>query len=452
MRNIPRQAWVRTWGLMWPVMLANLSLPLLGLVDTAVLGHLDDSVYLAGVALGSSLMAFVFWGFNFLSMGLSGFTSQAWGARDAGRVRTQLAQYSLVALGLISLVVLSHGWLIDRGLAFMGASAEVTHEADRYLSIRIWGVPAQVFNTMLLGFFTGLQNTRISLYTVSLAQMVNLVLNVVLVYGVGMTTDGIALGTVISEYLALALVLMTLRKTLKGLAPGLDRNLLKRLSAYRAIFSVSFSLFLRTFLLLMGFAWFNRLGAQLGDLVLAGNAILLTFLTLISNTLDGSAAAAEAQVGMATGRGSPRLLSQVLWTTGWSAAGLMVLMTLAFGALGGVIIDLLTSQLDLQQQADRYRVWITLLPVIGGLAFWLDGVFIGARRTSDMRNGVIAGFVVFVLASQWLPSGNHWLWFGFSLLFLTRSMWMLAIFWFRVRPRSAGADTVAPPTTSQTKR
>ena len=452
MRNIPRQAWVRTWGLMWPVMLANLSLPLLGLVDTAVLGHLDDSVYLAGVALGSSLMAFVFWGFNFLSMGLSGFTSQAWGARDARRVRTQLAQYSLVALGLISLVVLSHGWLIDRGLAFMGASAEVTAEADLYLSIRIWGVPAQVFNTMLLGFFTGLQNTRISLYTVSLAQMVNLVLNVVLVYGVGMTTDGIALGTVISEYLALALVLMTLRRTLKGLAPGLDHALLTRLSAYRAIFSVSFSLFLRTFLLLMGFAWFNRLGAQLGDLVLAGNAILLTFLTLISNTLDGSAAAAEAQVGMATGRGSARRLAPVLWTTGGSAAALMVLMTLAFGALGGVIIDLLTSQPDLQQQADRYRFWIALLPTIGGLAFWLDGVFIGARRTSDMRNGVIAGFAVFILASQWLPAGNHWLWFGFSLLFLTRSMWMLAIFWFRVRPGATRADTDALSTAPQTKR
>lgn len=452
MRNIPRLAWVRTWGLMWPVMLANLSLPLLGLVDTAVLGHLDDSVYLAGVALGSSLMAFVFWGFNFLSMGLSGFTSQAWGARDAGRVRTQLAQYSLVALGLIGLVVLGHTWLIEWGLAFMGASSEVSAEADLYLSIRIWGVPAQVFNTMLLGFFTGLQNTRISLYTVSLAQMVNLVLNVALVYGVGMTTDGIALGTVISEYLALALVLITLRKTLRGLAPGLDRARLARLDAYRAIFSVSFSLFLRTFLLLLGFAWFNRLGAQLGDLVLAGNAILLTFLTLISNTLDGSAAAAEAQVGMAAGRGSPRLLSQVLWTTGWSAALLMALMTLTFATLGGFIIDLLTSQPDLRRQADQYRLWIAALPVIGGLAFWLDGVFIGARRTSDMRNGVIAGFLVFVLSSQVLPSGNHWLWFGFSLLFLTRSLWMLAIFWFRVRPGSAKADTEALSITPQTKR
>lgn len=452
MTPIPRLAWVRTWGLMWPVMLANLSLPLLGLVDTAVLGHLDDSVYLAGVALGSSLMAFVFWGFNFLSMGLSGFTSQAWGARDATRVRTQLAQYSLVALGLSGLVILGHTGLIDVGLGFMNASGEVSAEAERYLSIRIWGVPAQVFNAMLLGFFTGLQNTRISLYTVSLAQMVNLGLNVFLVYGVGMTTDGIALGTVISEYLALVLVLTTLYRTLRRLPGGLDRPRLTRLSAYRAIFSVSFSLFLRTFLLLMGFAWFNRMGAQLGDLVLAGNAILLTFLTLISNTLDGSAAAAEAQVGMAKGRGSTRLMNQVLWTTGWSAGALMLMMTLVFAVGGGVIIGLLTNQADLQQQADQFRLWIAILPLIGGLAFWLDGVFIGARRTSDMRNGVIAGFILFLLTSQWLPSGNHWLWFSFSLLFLTRSLWMLVIFWWRVRPGVADADMNATVSPANAKR
>lgn len=419
---------------MWPVMLANLSLPLLGLVDTAVLGHLDDSVYLAGVALGSSLMAFVFWGFNFLSMGLSGFTSQAYGAHDPRAIRSQLAQYSLVALALISLVLLFQPWLIGQGLVFMGASADVTREAHLYLSIRVWGVPALVFNSMLLGFFVGMQNTRISLYTVSLAQMVNLVLDVVLVYGFGFTTDGIALGTVISEYLALTLVLLMLHKTLRRLAPGFNRRLLSSLKAYASIFRVSFSLFLRTFLLLLGFAWFNRLGAQLGDEVLAANAILLVFVTLISNTLDGSAAAAEAQVGMAIGRDNPGQLKQVLHTTGWSAAALMVAMAVAFAILGSVVIELLTSQPGLRVLAKDYLVWIVMLPLTGGIAFWLDGVFIGARRTADMRNGVVVGFAVFLAASQLLPTGNHALWFCFSLLFATRSLWMLVVYRRQVLP------------------
>lgn len=426
--------WHRTWALMWPVMLANLSMPLLGLVDTAVLGHLDDSIYLAGVALGASLMAFVFWGFNFLSMGLSGFTSQAYGARNSRRIRTQLAQYSLVALALICAVLLSHRWLIEAGLAFMSASEAATAEARLYLHIRAWGVPAQIFNTMLLGFFIGLQNTRISLYTVSLAQMVNLVLDVALVYGFGMTTDGIALGTVISEYLALALVLLMLKRSLTRLPPGLYRRKLFKFSAYRSIFSVSFSLFLRTFVLLMGFAWFNRLSAQLGDTVLAANAILLVFLTLISNTLDSSAAAAEAQVGMAVGKKEPAVLGSVLWTTGWAAILLIVALASFFAGLGGLIIQGLTSQPNLIDTAMAYRFWVILLPLVGGIAFWLDGVFIGARRTRDMRNGVLAGFLVFWLSGYWFGDTNHGLWGAFLLLFGTRSAWMLWVFWRQILP------------------
>lgn len=428
MNSIPAVAWRRTWSLMWPVMLANASMPLLGLVDTAVLGHLDDSVYLAGVALGASLMAFVFWGFNFLSMGLSGFTSQAYGARNTSLLRTQLAQYSLVALLLISLVLLLHPWLITAGLDFMNASSAATQEAQLYLSIRVWGVPAQIFNTMLLGFFTGMQNTRISLYTVSLAQMVNLVLDVVLVYGFGLTTAGIALGTVASEYLALILVLLMLRRTLRRLEPGLDRALLGRLSAYGVIFNVSASLFLRTFLLLSGFAWFNRMGAQFGNDVLAANAILLTFLTLISNTLDGSAAASEAQVGLAIGRGRTDQLRTVLWTTGLAALALMTLLSLCFALTGGLIINLLTGQAQLEQLARDYLPWLAALPLAGGLAFWLDGVFIGARLTRQMRNGVIFGFALFLGSSLVLPATNHWLWFSFCLLFVGRSVWMLRVF------------------------
>lgn len=441
MIQVSSTAWRRTWALMWPVMLANLSLPLLGLVDTAVLGHLDDSVYLAGVALGASLIAFVFLGFNFLSMGLSGFTSQARGADDARLIRTQLAQYSLVAAVLSTLILIAQPVLIQLGLGFMQASDAATTEARIYLSIRIWGVPAQVFTSMLLRFFVGLQNTRIGLVTVSVAQLVNLVLNVTLVYGFGMTTDGIALGTVISEYLALALVLLTLWRTLKGLPAGLDAPRLRSLAAYSSIFSVSLSLFIRTFLLLMGFAWFNRLSAALGDTVLASNAILLAFLTLISNSMDASAAAAEAQVGLAIGQRNPHALREALWTTGWCALALAIGLTALFALLGNRMLGVLTSQEVLQQQASDYLPWVIAMPVLAGTAYWLDGVFIGARLTAQMRNGVVFGFISFVLASQWLPATQQALWFCFSLMFIGRSLWMLGIYRHSLLPmtRKGGA-------------
>jgi MATE family multidrug resistance protein len=426
---------------MWPVMLANMSLPLLGLVDTAVLGHLEDSIYLAGVALGASLIVFVFLGFNFLAMGLSGFTSQAKGANDPTQIRTQLAQYSLVAGGLSILVLLAQAWLIEFGLAFMQASDAASAEANIYLNIRIWGVPAQIFNSMLLGFFVGLQNTRISLVTVSVAHIVNLILNITLVYGFGMTTDGIALGTVISEYIALTLVLFTLWRALNRLPPGLDKHRLRTLKAYSKIFSVSFSLFIRTFLLLMGFAWFTRLSAAMGDSVLAANAVLLAFLTVISNSLDASAAAAEAQVGLAIGQHNPERLKEALWTTGWCAFGLALALALIFGVLGNAMLALLTSQQDLRQQASAYLPWVAVLPVIAGLAYWLDGVFIGARQTAQMRNGVMIGFISFVLLSQVLPATNQALWLSFSTLFAARSLWMLYIYWRRVLPLTRLTDS-----------
>lgn len=436
MIQVSPNAWRRTWALMWPVMLANLSLPLLGLVDTAVLGHLDDSIYLAGVALGASLMAFVFLGFNFLSMGLSGFTSQAKGASDAGLIRTQLAQYSLVAALLSAIILITQSVLIQLGLGFMQASDAATAEARIYLNIRIWGVPAQVFTSMLLGFFIGLQNTRISLVTVSVAQLVNLVLNVTLVYGFGMTTDGIALGSVISEYLALTLVLLTLWRTLKALPAGLNKPRLSSLPAYSSIFRVSLSLFIRTFLLLMGFAWFNRLSAALGDTVLASNAILLAFLTLISNSMDASAAAAEAQVGLAIGQRNPHALREALWTTGWCALALAIALTALFALLGNSMLGVLTSQALLQQQASDYLPWVIAMPVLAGTAYWLDGVFIGARLTAQMRNGVVFGFISFVLASQWLPSTQQALWFSFSLMFIGRSAWMLGVYRRSLLPKT----------------
>jgi MATE family multidrug resistance protein len=249
-----------------------------------------------------------------------------------------------------------------------------------------------------------------------------------------MTTDGIALGTVMSEYLALTLVLIMLRRSLKRLSPGVYWPRLSSLRAYGAIFSVSFSLFLRTFVLLAGFAWFNRLSAQLGDTLLAANAMLLVFLTLISNTLDGSAAAAEAQVGMAVGQRQPKRLGAALWTTGWAAVALISALALFFAGLGGVIIQGLTSQPELAATALQYRYWVIALPLLGGIAFWLDCVFIGARRTADMRNGVIAGFAVFWLASHQWSHTNHGLWVSFLLLFATRSGWMLWIFWRHVLP------------------
>lgn len=426
-----RQQWRKTWQLAWPVILANLSLPLLGLADAALLGHLDASVYLAGVAAGGSLIAFVFWGFNFLSMGLSGFTSQALGAERYYDIVRQLMRYSIVAAGMVILVLVSHRLLINGGLALLALPDNVAAEANTYLTIRALGVPAIVFNAMLIGFFIGLQNTRIGLYTLTITQILNIGFNVLFVFVFDFKTAGIAMGTVISEYLGLLLILWQLKRTLHRM-PIQQNPITSELfnkSQFRSIFQVSSNLFVRTFVLLSAFVWFNRTAAQFGETVIAANGLLLVFFTLISHFLDGTAAAAEAQTGHAYGQKNKRLLRQT-WAVSAMLNGLfMVTLTLFFYFFGTLLLDLLTSQVDVFAIAEQHIIWVALLPLTGGIAFWLDGVFIGARRSKDMRNSVLSAFALFIFLSFVFAKSNASLWICFNAFFATRSLWLLTIFY-----------------------
>lgn len=438
-RHELRSALKKTWSLAWPVILANLSLPLLSLADAAILGHLPDPVYLAGVTAAGSLMAYIFFGFNFLSMGLSGFTSQAMGRQAFSEVLIVLKRYVLVAMVLILLTLAAHPWLIKLGVWLISPPGGVAEQSTLYLQIRMWGVPAIVLNITLLGFFIGMQNTRVSLYSLSVTQTLNILLNAILVFGFGLTTAGIAIGTVISEYLGLLLVLWHLRRTLHQLSPELtDADIRLRLHwpDFRPIFQVSRHLFIRTFVLLSSFVWFNRLSADFGELALAANGVLLAFFTLISHFLDGTAAAAEAQTGHAFGEGNRERLRLVWVVSGGLTLGFMVLLSLFFLIFGDAFVHLLSEQPAVITYAQQQLPWVVLLPLTGGLAFWLDGVFIGARRSKDMRNSVVTAFVIFVALTLLWGHSHTALWICFNALFAARSLWLLMVFYKKLWPEN----------------
>jgi MATE family multidrug resistance protein len=426
-----REQLQKTWALAWPVILANLSLPLLSLADAAILGHLSSSIYLAGVTVGGSLMAYIFGGFNFLSMGLSGFTSQAFGQRNIAKVLLQLKRYVLVATVLILTTLIFHRLFISGGLNIISPPESVRTEADIYLSIRMLGVPAIVFNSMLLGFFIGLQNTRISLLSVSITQILNIGLNTLFVFGLGYKTAGIAIGTVISEYLGLMLILWHLRRTYLNLRPDVTSSIKLRInwSSFRPIFHVSSHLFIRTFFLLTSFLWFNRLASGYGEVALAANGVLLAFFTLISHFLDGTAAAAEAQTGHAVGENNPEKLRDVWVVSAILNLLFMLTLTALFLSLGEQFLGLLTNQSDVLALANDQLIWVALLPLTGGIAFWLDGVCVGARRSKDMRNSVLVSFFVFVSLSSLFAIDNQSLWICFNVFFATRSTWLLTVFY-----------------------
>lgn len=413
----------RLWLLAWPIILSNITVPLLGLVDTAVVGHLPDSRYLAAVALGATLFSFLYWGFGFLRMGTTGLTSQAMGREDDSAVRNLLGQSLLLATAIgVTLVALSAP-LIEFGLWLLNGSDSATELAREYAQIRILSAPAVLANYAILGWFLGQQNSRVTLAILVVTNSLNIALDLVFVIGLGMAIAGVAWATVIAEYSALALGGWLVLQRLNRLGGHFLRERLLMLLAYRELFQVNSHLFVRTLGLLFAMAFFTSQGAGQGDTILAANAVLLQFIMLTSYALDGFAHATEALVGHAAGRRrwdefatAVRTAIRFSLITAGGAA-------LAFLLGGQALISMLTDLPEVRATAAVYLPWMIAMPLIAVWSYLLDGVFIGTTATREMRNSIFIGLAVY-LPVWWLTQGlgNHGLWLAFTAFTLVRSL------------------------------
>ncbi len=419
------------WSLAWPMILSNITVPLVGLVDTAVIGHLPDSHHLAAVAIGSMIFSIVYWAFGFLRMGTTGLTAQAVGAEDPTANRTLLAQ-SLVMATLIGLcIILLQGPIIELALHWIAAEPLVTEEARQYASIRVYGAPAVLCNFALLGWFVGNQNTKIPLLLLTVTNLLNMILDVIAVYGLGMHADGVALATVIAEYGSLLLGLYLCRRMLKPLGGQLLATSLTQVKHYTALFQVNRYLFVRTLAILFSIAFFTAQGARQGTDILSANAVLLNFLLLISNGLDGFAHATEALIGKRSGRQDLKGFYRTVTAAAIWSLMTALLFTLFFWIAGETIIQLLTSLEGVQQQAMIYLPWLIILPIISVWSYLLDGIFIGATQVKAMQNTMLFSVFCVFLPMWWLlrPLENHGLWISFLSLFLARGISGGWVFW-----------------------
>jgi MATE family multidrug resistance protein len=420
----PQSARRRVWQLAWPLILSNVTVPLLGLVDTAVMGHLPESEYLGAVTLGAMLFSFLYWGFGFLRMGTTGLTAQALGREDPDAVRLLLAQSLVTAAALGTVILLLHPWLISIGLDLMDGSAAVTAHADTYARIRVLSAPAVLGNYALIGWFLGLQNSRATLLLMVLNNSVNIVLDLLFVVGLKMTVDGVALASVIGDYLTLATGLGMAALTLNRMGGQLPWHRVRRWEDYRSLFRVNSALFVRTLCLLFAFAFFHAQGARQGDTILAANAVLMQFVLFTSFALDGFAHATEALVGGAIGQRSRQLFSRYV-----NAAALWSLVaaggfSLAFLVGGKAIIAALTTLTAVRETAATYLGWAVAMPLVAVWSYLLDGIFIGATRTAAMRDSMLAS-VLLVYLPLWyltLDYGNHGLWLAFIAMNTARSI------------------------------
>jgi multidrug resistance protein, MATE family len=423
-----------------PIVLANLTQPILGAVDTAVAGHLDNASYLGGVALGGLFFSFVFWGFGFLRMGTTGLVAQAWGAHDHAGLRDNLVRALLLSLAIGAAVLLLQMPLIDYALRAIGGSDAVQHQAQLYCHARIWAAPLALANYVVLGWLLGTQRVRLALATQVFINSVNIVAVLVYVYAFHWGIAGIGAATATADTLGFLLgaaLLWHLRP--RGVVP-LQRAALFDAAALKRLFVLNRDIFLRTLCVIGSFAWFAHLGARQGDTVLAANALLLNFQTFMAFGLDGFAHAAEALVGAAIGARDRHAFRQAVKVTMvWSAFGALG-FSLVYWSAGTWIIERLTDQAAVRATAEAYLPWAALSPVISVWGFLLDGVFIGATRTREMMASMAISLAVFLVASwAFVPvQGNQGLWAALLVFMAVRGATLM-----RLLPRVAASIPAA---------
>lgn len=414
------------WRIAAPMILSNISVPLLGMVDTGVTGHLDDSAYLGAVAIGATIFTFIYMGMNFLRMGTTGIAAQSFGADDNDGLRASLGQALIVGVIIAVSLIALHVPLGRLALELLGGDVETRAYASEYFSIRIWSAPGTLANFALVGWFIGLQNARVPLFIFLTINLTNIALDLLFVIVFGMKVDGVALASVIAEYsgfaVGAAFAVAALKKR-TGLWP-LAR--LTNIAEYAGFFAINANLFLRTTALMFTLSFVTAQSARLGGLVLAANAVLLNFQHLTSFGLDGLAHAAEALVGKAIGQKRRDILEHsVKLTLKWSlifALGFTVLYLVA----GRLIIAVLTDLPDVRETAGRYLPWMIASPLVSVWCFLYDGVYVGATRAKEMRN-IMVFSTLFVFLPAWYiltPWGNNGLWLAFLLFMASRGIGM----------------------------
>ena len=424
----------RILHLAWPIMLSNITVPLLGLVDTAVLGHLSEVSYLGGVALGGQVVTLLLWSFGFLRMGTTSLSAHATGMSQASNRHSssieRVLQNALLMALIISFPLMLFAFLtLEHIIAFMGGSEIIQVLAVEYASIRLAATPAILIQYVLIGWFIGRGETKVPLIMLIASNSLNAVLDILFVYGYGLTSDGVAWATLCADYFAASLGLYWAFRTVRQQPNRLPYRW-PTWHELTPLININHQLFVRTLCLLSVFAFFTAQGAQQGDLTLAVNAIMLTLLLLISNALDGFAHAAESLVGQSLGANNVRQLRNSIWLTGTNALIIALIMVTGFAWQGDNLLGLLTDQPEVLAMAIEYSPWLIWLPLIGCSSYWLDGVFIGMQASAQMRNAMILAALVIFLPVWFLTQelGNHGLWLAFYAFLLARSLFMVPSF------------------------
>ncbi|SHG26755.1 multidrug resistance protein, MATE family [Fodinibius roseus] len=408
-----------------PNIISNLSVPLLGAVDTALVGHLEEAYYLGAIALGGMIFNFIFWGFGFLRMGTTGLTAQAFGEENKNESIMTLAR-ALTVAGLFSLLLLLlQVWIADLSFWLVEASPEVEHYTRIYFNIRIYTAPATLGLYAINGWFLGMQNARYPMIVTIVLNALNIALDVYFVYSLGMHVDGVAWGTLIARYTGLLLAVVLLFTRYRAWLSGYVHTLLLEMEALKKFFFVNRDIFIRTLCLIFTFSFFTAKSASFGDVVLAANSILLQLWMIVSYGTDGFAYAAESLVGRHTGSGQQkRVKLTVKYCFIWGT-GIGLLASAVYAVFNVHILQIFTDQQEVIDMAMIYFLWTVAGPLVSSFSYIWDGVFIGATATGPMRDAMIMATLGCFLPAYFIGVpflDNHALWMALTLFMIARGV------------------------------
>jgi len=413
----------RVLGVAIPIVLANATIPILGAVDTAVVGQLGLAVPIGAVGIGAIIITAIYWLFGFLRMGTTGLTAQAIGSGDKSETSALLVRGIIIGVVAGLILIMTQVPVFLGALQLSPASIEVEDLAQKYLQIRVYSAPAAIALFGITGWLIAKEKTRAVLLLQLVLNGINIILDLVFVLKLGWGVEGVAIATLIAEWSGLVFGLWLVRE---GFNNSYWKNWTQIFDKVRLVqmAKVNGDIMIRSILLEIGFVSFLFLGSSFNDATLAANQILIQFLSITIHALDGFAFAAETLVGQALGSKNRALFRRAVVMTSQWGLGTVILMALAFFVFGNSIINIMTTAQDVRTVSYEYLPWMVVAPLAGVAAWMLDGIFIGATRTADMRNMMFISFCVYLIAlAILLPIyGNHGLWASLIIFSIARGV------------------------------
>lgn len=420
-----------------PNIISNITIPLLGMVDLAIIGRLGDDSLIGGMAIGTTIFNFLYWNFSFLRMGTSGFAAQAYGARNLSEAARTLVRAALVALAISVIIVALQLPINALAMRVMEGSDGVEQAASRYFLMRIWAAPATLMLNVMTGWFIGMQNSRTPMWIAIVINVINVVMSLLAVWVFDMGIAGVALGTVIAQWSGLVMALVIVWRNYGRIFSRERLGSLRSIMAPKVMgrfFRVNRDIFLRTICLVAVFTYFTIASSAMGDTLLSVNTLMLQLFTLFSYMMDGFAYAGEALSGRYYGARNTPMLHRAVRALLWWGVGVMAIFTVIYGLWAPQILSLFTPSVAILTAAREYALWAALVPVCSFLAFTLDGIIVGITATYIMRNAMFAATVLFFVAYFVLTPamGNNGLWVAFLLFLLARGVGQMGWVYRRV--------------------